>query len=285
MNNLKKSYTDIRADKEFNEKIATLIKRRSAALRVKRVLGSMTAAAASLVLVTAAILNSFPATAYALSDIPVISDIVRVITFGKYEHSEGGYDASIATPKIEGLLDKKLEDRLNREFKDNANALIAAYESDVKELKKEFGDETVHMGVTSDYIIKTDNDSYLALDVYILNVAGSSSTVHSFYTIDKKTHTLLTLKGLFKDGADYVSVLNEYLLKQMKYENEHNGGMYQTEDNEFFEGFKSIKPNQNFYINSDGKLVICFDKYEVAAGAQGSPEFVIPDEVIKDIRK
>ena len=285
MNNLKKSYTDIRADKEFNEKIATLIKRRSAALRVKRVLGSMTAAAASLVLVTAAILNSFPATAYALSDIPVISDIVRVITFGKYEHSEGGYDASIATPKIEGLLDKKLEDRLNREFKDNANALIAAYESDVKELKKEFGDETVHMGVTSDYIIKTDNDSYLALDVYILNVAGSSSTVHSFYTIDKKTHTLLTLKGLFKDGADYVSVLNEYLLKQMKYENEHNGGMYQTEDNEFFEGFKSIKPNQNFYIPSDGKLVICFDKYEVAAGAQGSPEFVIPDKVIKDIRK
>ncbi len=56
----------------------------------------------------------------------------------------------------------------------------------MKALKEAFGDETVHMGIDSDYIIKTDNDDILALDVYILYTAGSSSTQHSFYTIDKK---------------------------------------------------------------------------------------------------
>ena len=69
------------------------------------------------------------------------------------------------------------------------------------------------------------------------------------------------------------------------YENAEEDGMFWVEDDEFTEGFKSIKQDQNFYINSDGNLVICFDKYEVAAGAQGSPEFVIPHKVIKNILK
>ena len=67
--------------------------------------------------------------------------------------------------------------------------------------------------------------------------------------------------------------------------NNEEGGMFWVEDDEFTEGFKGIKKDQNFYINEDGNLVICFDKYDVAAGAQGSPEFVIPNEIIKDIVK
>ncbi|MBR7149052.1 MAG: DUF3298 domain-containing protein, partial [Firmicutes bacterium] len=42
--------------------------------------------------------------------------------------------------------------------------------------------------------------------------------------------------------------------------------------------FQEISPNETFFINEDGLLVICFDKYEVAPGAMGSPEFVIPAE-------
>ena len=56
-------------------------------------------------------------------------------------------------------------------------------------------------------------------------------------------------------------------------------------DDEIVESFEKISSDQNFYINSDGNVVICFDKYEVAPGAQGSPEFVIPNELIADILK
>ena len=49
------------------------------------------------------------------------------------------------------------------------------------------------------------------------------------------------------------------------------------------ENFDKIDKAQNFYINNKGKLVILFDKYEVAPGAYGCPEFEIPREVIKKI--
>ena len=97
---------------------------------------------------------------------------------------------------------------------------------------------------------------------------------------------LLTLPGLFKDDADYVSVISEYITSEMKRLNAEENGMFfiDGEENDF-DGFKEIKPDQNFYINENGNIVICFDKYEVAAGAQGSPEFEIPNDLIADLRK
>lgn len=278
---LKDEYQKINIDKKFKERTISMIKNKN---RKKFVLKLCSSIAASIVILGTTAVNLSPALAYAAKDIPVLKQIVKVVTLGRYEANENGYSAEIASPKIEGLLDKELENRLNKEFKDNADALISAYENDVKELKKEFGDETIHMGVKSNYIIKTDNDNYLSLDVYILNVAGSSSTKHTFYTIDKKTGKLVTLKSLFKDNADYITPISEYIRGEMKRINDEENGAFWIEKDEFnFDIFEKIKPDQNFYINSDNKLVICFDKYDVAAGAQGSPEFVITDSVIKDI--
>lgn len=245
----------------------------------------ISSAAAALILAGVLTLNIFPAAAQALSGVPVVGEIVKVVTFGRYQAKDNGYEANIATPKIEGLLDKELEEELNREFKDNAEALIIAYENDVKKLKKEFGNETVHMGIESDYTVKTDNDKILAIDVYIFNVAGSSSTKHTYYNIDKKANRLLSLKDLFKKNSDYITPISNYLKEQMKYENQHNNGLYWVEPDEFSESFERIDKNQKFYINDSGDLVICFDKYEVAAGAQGCPEFVIPRDAMGGIYK
>lgn len=276
MKNFKNEYEQIKASGKLKERIEKTMKKESRKHKAK-LCGGM---AAGIIAVGIAGLNIFPELAYAMSDIPVIGSAVKVVTFERYVHKDDGYDAEVSTPQLNGLADKKLEKKLNREFKENAKKIISQYEKDVKEIKEQFGDETVHMGLSSDYIVKTDNDDILAIDLYILITAGSSSTVHSFYTIDKKSGELLTLEGLFKKDADYVDILSDYIKSEMKRENEENGGYYEL-DGEF--AFKKIKKDQNFYINSDGCLVICFDKYEVAAGAQGSPEFVIPDEVIENI--
>lgn len=282
MKNLKAEYEKITPDDDFRERIEKTMKTENKKLSKKRFWKISSTAAAALVVAAVIGVNAVPPLAYAMSDVPILSSFVRVVTFGRFEHSENGYDAKIATPKIEGLSDKELENKLNKQFKDNADKIIAAYKKDVSELKAEYGDDSIHMGIISDYIVKTDNDDYLAIDLYTLSIAGSSSTVHSFYTIDKKTGKLLTLKGLFKDGADYVSVLTDYIKGEMARENAENDGLYDLEG-DF--AFKQIKPDQNFYINDKGELVICFDKYEVAAGAQGSPEFIIPNDIIKDILK
>lgn len=54
-------------------------------------------------------------------------------------------------------------------------------------------------------------------------------------------------------------------------------------DDNSIDPFEKIKPNQNFYINKDHKLVIVFDKYDVAPGYMGIVEFVIPTDVLKDV--
>ncbi len=283
MRRLIDEYHSIKADENLKERIEKTMSKEMKKSEKKRIAKWTVSVAASFVLAAVVCVNLVPSAAYALGNISAFKNIIKVVTFGRYEVDEGGYHAKINTPKIEGLLDKELEDKLNAEFKENADALISAYENDVKAMKAEFGDETVHMGIESDYVVKTDNYKILALDVYIFNVAGSSSTKHTFYNINKKTGKLLNLKDLFKKDADYVTPISNYIKQQMAVENETNNGYFWLEGDAYMEGFKAIKADQNFYINDNDEIVICFDKYEVAAGAQGCPEFVVPHDVVEDI--
>ncbi len=282
LKNLNEEYENISASKELEERIKTIMKTE----KRKQPWIKFSAVAASTVIAASIALNASPSLAYAMTEVPGMDTVVKILTFGRYVNEENGYEANIVTPQIEGLLNQDLQNKLNTEFKENADTLIAAFEKDVKDLKEEFGDETVHMGIDSNYIVKTDNKDYLSIDVYILNTAGSSSTVHSFYTIDKHSNELVTLPSLFKEGTDYVTPISKYITSEMERMNKNEDGMFFIDgQTEFGDGFKEIKPEQNFYINNDGSLVICFDKYEVAAGAQGSPEFVIPQDVLTDITK
>lgn len=284
---IKNEYESICASEELKERIGVTMKKAMKSAKRRTAFKWACAAACACIVLSIGAFNIFPSFAYALSDIPVLGSVIKVVTLGRYENEENGYSAKVAVPKIEGLLDKELEDKLNKEFKDNADLVISAYEKDVKELKKEFGeDATIHMGVNSDYKILTDNDKYLAIDVWILNIAGSSSTKHSFYNIDKKAGRLLKLSDMFKSGADYITPLSKYIKEEMIRRNKEEDGIFWTEKDEFNdEIFEKIKPDQNFYINNKGNIVICFDKYEIAAGTQGCPEFEIPRKLIKNIIK
>ena len=99
--------------------------------KVKEIAFTLAAAAA----VFALLVNLIPNLAYASSKIPVLGEIVKVVTFGRYEVKNDSYEANVVTPKIEGLLNKELEDKLNSEFKENSDAVIAAFEKDIKELE------------------------------------------------------------------------------------------------------------------------------------------------------
>ena len=279
---IKEEYMRIKASDTLKERIDITMKasKRNNTNTWKKITGLV----ACLIIAFSLSINLSPVFAATVADIPGMSGFVKVLTFGRYVVKDGGYQASIETPKIEGLLDKELQDKLNKDFKDNSNALILAFESDMKELKKQFPGEEVHLGIDSGYIVKTDNENILAIDVYMANTVGSSSTTHKFYSLDKKTKTLLTLPSLFKKNSDYFKKLSEYITAEMKRQNEKGENTYWVDD-PTFGPFKGIKENQNFYINNDGRIVIGFDKYEVAPGSSGSPEFVIPDGVVKDILK
>jgi hypothetical protein len=144
------------------------------------------------------------------------------------------------------------------------------------------------MGVDSGYIIKTDNDRILSIGRYVVNTAASSSTTFQYDTIDKQKEILITLPSLFVDES-YIELISANIREQMLQQIKNDEGkVYWVErgnsegipDSEFF---KTINNNQSFYITDSGKLVIAFNKYDVAPGYMGTPEFEIPTKVIADI--
>lgn len=229
-------------------------------------------------------LNVNVAFAKTLLEVPGFSGIVKVLTGNRYAFHENTFDAEVDVPEIAGLKDVELQKKLNQEFRDYADTIMAGFQADVKAMKDEYGEDSGHLGVDVGYAVKTNNEKILALDLYVVNTVASSSTVHKFYTIDKKENRLITLDSLFCEGSDYVGVISPYIKSEMKRANEEEGASYWIED-EFGDNFEAIKENQNFYLNEAGNLVIVFDKYEVAPGYMGAPEFVIPNDVIESILK
>jgi hypothetical protein len=225
-------------------------------------------------------INISPAMASMLSGVPVIKDLVHVLTFRDYQVDEGTYQANIEVPVIEGLEDKTLEEALNTKYLEENKILYDKFMADMKGMKEQGGG---HLGVDSGYVVKTDTDRILAIGRYVVNTVGSSSTKFQYDTIDKKDQVLITLPSLFKD-EDYIEVISENIKTQMREQMQANSNKVYwvsgTKASLPFEGFNKITKNQAFYLNSENKLVISFDKYEVAPGYMGVVEFVIPTDVI-----
>jgi hypothetical protein len=239
-------------------------------------------AVAVLVLSLAVMVNASPAFADTVANIPGMSGIVKVMTFGHYEYKSDTVDATVDTPAITGLSNKDLENKLNKEFAVYSSALIGAFEKEVKEWQQEYPSDSAHFGMDSGYQVLTNTEDYLSIDIYLVNTAASSSTVEKFYTINKKTQKLLTLSGLFTKNADYEGVLEKYVTREMKSQMKSGEHTYWVDEPDMMPE-KLITPGTLFYINENNQLVLSFEKYSIAPGCEGSPEFIIPKNIIVNI--
>lgn len=237
--------------------------------------------AAAVALFTVGV-NSSPVFAASLSNVPVVGIIVKILTFREYTVNEDSYNADIKVPSIQGLENKDLENSLNDKYLTENKKLYEEFMADMEDMKSN-GDG--HLGVSSGYVVKTDNDKLLSIGRYVVNTVGSSSTTMKYDTIDKDSEILITLPNLFKNDS-YVNIISENIKKQMIEQNKADENKFYwvegIEKDMNMELFEKISKDQNFYINSEGKLVISFDKYEVAPGYMGVVEFVIPTEILSD---
>ncbi len=266
---------------EASESLKKKVKRKFFESRIVSLGKGVGSIAGAFVIFVSLGVNMSPAFAEAMTEVPILKDFVKIVTVRQYENKIGNSEAVITVPKIEGLNDEKLMEEINRELGENANALIDEFEREAALLLEEFGTEA-HMGVESSYMIKTDTEDIYAIDIYFYNKVGSSSTTHKFYTINKKTGELITLKSLFKSDADYTQRLTEIITEEMKRRNEEEGAMFFVGEDDVWK-YEGVQEDCDFYINEKGNLVICYDKYEVAPGAAGCPEFEIDYELIEDI--
>ncbi len=215
---------------------------------------------------------------------PVPDKIITVSTFKQLTIEEETFNADIRIPLISGLENKELENSLNEKYLVEGTKIYEDFKEEIEEIKAQ-GLEA-HLGISSGYIIKTDTEKILVIEVWVVNTAASSSTVTKFDNIDKVKEILITLPDLFKND-DYIDIISEnikeQMLEQVKEDENKHYWVEGVEESDFFGLFEKIAPEQKFYINENYKLVIVFDKYEVAPGYMGVVEFEIPTDIISDL--
>lgn len=278
---LQKEYQEVPIPEELDMIVSRSIQQSLKRNRNKRTKYKWFASAGTAALIFLIAINASTSVANALSSIPGVDRIIKVLTFREYIVEEPNYDANIKIPAITNMDNKALELGLNNKYLSENKALYDKFQAEMNDLKKQGGG---HLGLDTDYEVKTDNDRIFSIGRYVVETVGSSSMEVTFDTIDKKNQILITLPMLFKDNQ-YIERISDNIKEQMKAQMKADPDkvywLSETDDDvPPTEEFKTIAEDQSFYINSDGKLVIVFNKYDVAPGYMGSVEFVIPTEAI-----
>ena len=232
-----------------------------------------TAWAAAVLALFIAVPNVSPAAAAAMADVPVLGAIVRVVTFRNYVYDDGSYSADVSVPELEG---GQAAQAVNEQVQAWTDRLIGQFE---ETCQAELGREG-YLGLDVTSAVVTDSDAWFTLRIDAVETQASGYQFSRFYHIDKATDRVVTLGELFREDADWSAVLTREVRQQMEERMAADSGA-----SYFPEELTEIGPDQNFYFNGSGELVLVFDEYTVAPGSMGMPEFTIPAEVYETLRK
>lgn len=236
---------------------------------------AQTAAAALLVVTVLA--NTSAETAYAMSRIPVLGAITKVVTFRTYEQQNENSEAKVEVPKIEAGENSGIAgaaEQINKSVEDYTNQIIGRFEEDVKR-----DGEEAHIGLYTEYKVLADNNRFFTLKIQTDEIMASGYQSAIIYNVDKKTDKILELKDMFPAGTDYVTLLSDAAKDVMRKNMQEDENKSYFLDDGMDSDFKKIKEDQNFYINDAGRMVLVFNEYDVAPGYMGLVEIELPDSV------
>lgn len=299
---LKEEYENMKIPEAGRERLQAGIDR--ARMEKKRAEHARRRSAWTAVAAAAVVMIALPNTnmqiAHAMENIPLLGGFFRLVTVRQYNYSDENHDAEVELAQItygedagegasvgeaavgaaapEGTAAGSVE-AVNQDMEATVEELIRQFEDTLSE-------EGYH-GLHVSQEVVTDNDRYYTVKLSVLETEASGYEHNQFYTIDKQTGKVVTLKDLFAEGSDYISAISENIKTQMKEQMAADEGViYFLDGDDMPEfNFQGITEQTNFYFNEKDELVIAFDEYEVAPGSMGAPEFVIPQEVTAAILK
>lgn len=222
--------------------------------------------------------------AQTVDSIPVIGDIVRVVTIRNYFYSDTHHEMKLKVPNV-NETDNKAAEFINADVNKLTHALVEQFYKDL-EISGNSGYGSIYM----DYETITNNKRWFTLKISVSEIAASSNSYFKYYHIDKTSGKIVKLKDLFQT-KDFSQLIGEEIKKQMKQamnktaDEKTATDVYWINDSDIGKDFSLVSDEQNFYWNKDGNLVIVYDKYEVAPGYMGTPEFIIEKGFLKNILK
>lgn len=246
-------------------------------VRRKRWPAAVSAAAAAVMAVFITALNTSTVFAQEMEKIPVLGAIAHVFTFNSYVEEKEDMTIAVNIPSLEMISQdtEGLADSVN----ETIHTFCEQYAQEAVKRAEEYKEAFMATGGTQEeweahniqinvgYEIKSQTPEYLSFIVTGTENWASAYAQTLYYTIDLGSGKLVSLQEVL--GPDYRSIADESIRAQMK----------ARTDVEFFTpeegGFTGIDENTRFYMNADGNPVIVFEKYEIAPGSAGQPEFVI----------
>lgn len=267
--------------------------------RNRKLVRNIIGAVAAVAIIFVAMPNTTSSIAEAMERIPVIGQLVKVVTFREYNYGDSTHLAEVEVPEVtidsgdssnsdehQNVADDSINNELqksttqvNEEIKEITNKLVNEFN---EHMRNELGFKEV--AVKSKVILTAQNYFTLKLSCYQAEASGYECDY--YYTINLLTGEKMNLQDVFEDNADYITPISENIKEQMRVRMAKDDSLvYWLEDEIDDVNFKSITEDTSFYINADNNVVICFNEGEVAPMYMGSVEFEIPENVVKDIRK
>ena len=249
----------------------------------------LAATAAALLIAFIALPNMSPTIAYAMEQMPIIGQFVKVVTFRNYEYEDEQHKADVEIPEL--VTDAQSQ---NEQYQDELGNTTDEINAEIQEITRKLLDEFVdHMRNELGYkelVVKsevvTTAPTYFTLKLSCYQGEASGYEYDYFYTIDLTTGERLQLADIFVEKADYITLISENIKEQLKDRMAKDEDVVYWLEDEIEEiNFKAITEETSFYINENNNVVISFSEGEVAPMYMGVVEFEIPADVLKEIRK
>lgn len=281
---LKKEYQEPEMTKQQLETLKARMEGTNMGYKRKKTGNVKYIAAAALAGAFLALPNTSATAAHAMSQIPVIGQLVEAVTFRDYSYESDRNRADIQVPGLKPGVeaDENLErtaEQINGEIEEITDRLV-------REFKENLEGQGGYQDVSVRSEVLTSTEDYFTLKLNCYQAAGSGYEWNYYYTIDLKTGERLKLSDLFLEGADYITPISGAIKEQMRKQmDEDENAIYWLGDGPEGWDFTSITEEASFYLDGDGQVVIGFDEGEVAPMYMGALEFKIPSDVLKNIRK
>lgn len=295
MKNLKDAkniYDHIVVPEELDARLRTTLEtvpiHKKKATVVKFTRWTATAAAALFFCFTIA-LNTSESFAMDMSELPVIGTVAKVLTIRSYEETKENITTTVDIPEIQ--LEAATEETtlaitdVNAKIKELVSNYTDEKYAEIEEGKTTFLESggtleewnARDIEVNVDYEVKHQSETTLSLLIDGWISWFNFEEFRKFYNIDLVTGKELTLIDLLGENAyEYAEA---EVMKQINKMIEEDPnllfwGINEPEDmgNEFI----GVDKNTPFYINSEGNVVISYNKYDIAPGSMGILEFEIP---------
>ena len=250
-------------------------KKNKVAIGIKRTITTLATTFALFVI----LLNTNASFAKAVEGVPVLKEIAQVFTIREYQEENETDLIKAYIPAIKNTGNEDLEDRINYEISAKINEVLEEAKQRAEDYKKAIlatggtMEDYVPTQINIDYKITYQDDKLISFVITKSESTASAYQEQYFYNIDIENGKELNLRDVL--GENYKEIVDNEVSKQIKERSKvDKNKIYFEKDKGGFSGIEN--EYHDFYINKDKKIVIVFQKYEIAPGYMGIQNFELP---------